>query len=229
MVNVSNYGYNKRFMEDVMNNNGARTQSNTRSESYNCGGFALGTFSWYYPYDEDIVDYAYDHGFIDDEEKADICDEDQIDRGSYEWEEEDFLLEYDGNQKSCDTIPTYKVWKSMYLLDRLEEYTPDIFYKNSGYIEYFIDKMLKEIPNLRVINEFSDLKENEYCVAFRVGRGDFHYVRSNNSKCNVWIGKQGWWRVKKLTPNVSDNLEEFFDGLFGGRYDSDTILFAKVA
>lgn len=228
MVNVSNYGYNKNFLADAMNRNGARTQSNTRSESYNCGGFALGTFSWYYPYGSDIVDYAYDHGFINEAQKEEIYAD--VDRESYEWEEEDFLCDFNGSKKTCDVIPTYEVWKSMAIQDCLECCVPSIFNRNSGFMEYFIDKMLKEIPKLRVINDFSDLKENEYCVAFRVGHGDFHYIRSNNSKCDVWIGKMGWNRVKRIDEEVStDNLEEFFDVLFGMRYDSDTILFAKEA
>ena len=35
---------------DPFNRNGKRNRSNTDTDAYNCGGFALGTYSWYLPY-----------------------------------------------------------------------------------------------------------------------------------------------------------------------------------
>lgn len=35
---------------DPFNRNGKRNRSNTDTDDYNCGGFALGTYSWYLPY-----------------------------------------------------------------------------------------------------------------------------------------------------------------------------------
>ena len=40
------YGY-----EDELNLNGFRNIRNTDKEFYNCGGYALGTYSWYCPHD----------------------------------------------------------------------------------------------------------------------------------------------------------------------------------
>lgn len=236
MVTISNYGYERKFANDPFNKDNRRRQKNTKTEAYNCGGFALGTFSWYAPYDIDIVDYAFNHGFIDEEERADVlscADEDE-----YYWAEQDFLDNWNErtNNKGVPTnathnIPVYKCWANYNMLDRLEEYCGDLFKKNSGFMEYFIGVMLREIEGLRIINSLSDLKDNEYCVAFRVGCYDFHYIRSNNAKCETWIGKMGDCRVREL-PNVTKaalGSEKFFDFLFGSRYNSDTILFAKVA
>ena len=38
---------------DPFNHNGKRNRSNTDTDDYNCGGFALGTYSWYAPYRSD--------------------------------------------------------------------------------------------------------------------------------------------------------------------------------
>ena len=38
---------------DPFNRNGKRNRSNTDTDAYNCGGFALGTYSWYVPYRSD--------------------------------------------------------------------------------------------------------------------------------------------------------------------------------
>lgn len=46
---------------DPFNRNGKRNRSNTDTDAYNCGGFALGTYSWYVPYrsDEQMNIYAH--------------------------------------------------------------------------------------------------------------------------------------------------------------------------
>lgn len=61
---------------DPFNRNGKRNRSNTDTDDYNCGGFALGTYSWYLPYrlDEqmDIYDrWADIQMWLDDAEDAD--------------------------------------------------------------------------------------------------------------------------------------------------------------
>ena len=38
---------------DPFNRNGKRNRSNTDTDAYNCGGFALSTYSWYVPYRSD--------------------------------------------------------------------------------------------------------------------------------------------------------------------------------
>lgn len=40
---------------DLFNNECARNIHNTNTRFYNCAGYALGTFSWYQPYDDDLL------------------------------------------------------------------------------------------------------------------------------------------------------------------------------
>ena len=42
--------------KDLFNNERVRNIHNTDAYSYNCAGYALGTFSWYYPFDKDMYD-----------------------------------------------------------------------------------------------------------------------------------------------------------------------------
>lgn len=39
--------------DDFLNRRHERNSENTEGFMYNCGGFALGTYNWYFPYDED--------------------------------------------------------------------------------------------------------------------------------------------------------------------------------
>ena len=45
---------------DPFNRNGKRNRSNTDTDAYNCGGFALSTYSWYVPYRSDEQTNIYD-------------------------------------------------------------------------------------------------------------------------------------------------------------------------
>lgn len=45
---------------DPFNRNGKRNRSNTDTDAYNCGGFALSTYSWYVPYRSDEQMNIYD-------------------------------------------------------------------------------------------------------------------------------------------------------------------------
>ena len=62
--------WESKFYEDVYNVNGKRNRKNTERNQYNCGGYALETFSWVLPcdteeeceelYDFDMWEYDYD-------------------------------------------------------------------------------------------------------------------------------------------------------------------------
>ena len=47
---------------DPLNRDNSRNIKNTERYLYNCGGYALGIFSWYCPHDEDDVD---EYGYFD--------------------------------------------------------------------------------------------------------------------------------------------------------------------
>lgn len=84
-----------------------------------------------------------------------------------------------------------------------------------------VESMLADIPNLRIINDVSELKENEYAFAFRVGDGDFHFIkRANNGH---WFHKAGasyFIRTMKT--------EDVFNTFWSGRYNGPITLFAKL-
>jgi hypothetical protein len=46
--------------EDELNLNGYRNINNTSKYAYNCGGYALGTYSWYQPHSKDEKGYLFD-------------------------------------------------------------------------------------------------------------------------------------------------------------------------
>lgn len=72
--------YEMRFYEDEYNVNGKRNRKNTEREDYNCGGYALQTFSWILPCeDEDECSELYDLD-IDWEEEEDNIDEESLNR-----------------------------------------------------------------------------------------------------------------------------------------------------
>ena len=56
--------------DDPFNRDKKRNVSNTQRHTYNCGGYALGTFSWYCPHDEadEKGRSCYDYGFDSKEE-----------------------------------------------------------------------------------------------------------------------------------------------------------------
>ena len=46
-------GYSE-ICKDWLNRSGLRNADNTDIDLYNCGGYALGTYSWYMPYPENF-------------------------------------------------------------------------------------------------------------------------------------------------------------------------------
>ena len=56
--------------DDPFNKNNNRNVRNTPKRNYNCGGYALETFSWYCPHTEedDNTFFGYDYGFDTQEE-----------------------------------------------------------------------------------------------------------------------------------------------------------------
>ena len=57
--------------EDYLNKNKTRNQDNTYESGYNCGGYALRTFSWFYP---DEAGTGFDWAEREDVIQDMICD-----------------------------------------------------------------------------------------------------------------------------------------------------------
>ena len=56
MFSPDSYEY---YGHDLYNRNGLRNVRNTVRHTYNCGGYALGTFSWYLPYESDRYGFVW--------------------------------------------------------------------------------------------------------------------------------------------------------------------------
>lgn len=147
------YGY-----EDELNLNGFRNIRNTDKEFYNCGGYALGTYSWYCPNDDGWDSSIYDDHFT------------------------------------------------------MEERT-----------QFAIDYMLNDFCDLRVIKTLEEVTENEYAIAFRLAKDDFHYMVK---KGNKWYSKAGSsYKIKKFSQEIVLGKAWFTD--YGVTYDGPLVLFAK--
>lgn len=89
------------------------------------------------------------------------------------------------------------------------------YYANDYLMEVFVDRILKDFSDVRVINDFDELDSDEYGVVFACGDDDFHFGRYDEG---IYSHKQGCYEVE-----IARNEDE----IFGDRYYSDRIYFAK--
>ena len=89
------------------------------------------------------------------------------------------------------------------------------YYANDYLMEVFVDRILKDFSDVRVINDFDELDSDEYGVVFACGDDDFHFGRYDKG---IYSHKQGSYQVE-----IAGNEDE----IFGDRYYSDRIYFAK--
>lgn len=89
------------------------------------------------------------------------------------------------------------------------------YYANDYLMEVFVDRILKDFSDVRVINDFDDLDSDEYGVVLACGDDDFHFGRYDEG---IYSHKQGGYIVE-----IVENEDE----IFGDRYYSDRIYFAK--
>ncbi len=147
--------YNLPYNDDLFNLNHNRTIKNTPRSMFNCGGYALNTFSWYQPGEDCNMWYYYDSSNMED------------------------------------------------------------------YTDYCIDVMLEDFDDLRVINDLSEIRSNEYAIAFRLSsNGDFHYIKRD--KTHHWRHKRGCCATI-MTMTEYEVLNTFWCGI----YDGPLVLFAK--
>ena len=89
------------------------------------------------------------------------------------------------------------------------------YYANDYLMEVLVDRILKDFSDVRVINDFDDLDSDEYGIVFACGDDDFHFGRYDEG---IYSHKQGCYEVE-----IAGNEDE----IFGDRYYSDRIYFAK--
>ena len=89
------------------------------------------------------------------------------------------------------------------------------YYANEYLIQVFVDRVLKDFSDVRVIDDFDELDSDEYGIVFACGDDDFHFGRYDEG---IYSHKQGGYEVE-----IARNEDE----IFGDRYYSDRIYFAK--
>lgn len=169
--------------------------------SYNCMGFALGTYEW-----EEVEAYGYG------EDEVPIYDE-ETGEEDYEYEDAyadpfvfqsavDELLSfsgkaYDGYDYEEDAYDVMGVYPSIRLLQILD----------GDNCHYYDDKFVKM------------LKEDEYLITYRLASDDFHYARRMSD--GRWYHKRGYLPIEE----VSDN-DLFNEEIWHGRYYGDIAVLA---
>lgn len=115
-----------------------------------------------------------------------------------------------------------------YAFESFDWYQPSHFSHRTLQREYngvytCAQRIVEDFQGLvRIIKEMSELKENEYLVAFRTGPGDFHFVKRASN---------GNWRHKRGISSKIERMskkEVFSDNWASGKYISPVVLFAVV-
>lgn len=138
-----------------------RNIENTRKHLYNCGGYALGTYSWYCPHDE-------------------------THKGFFDHSSEETMEE--------QTLAHARI-------------------------------ILKEIQNIRMINQVEEATENEEVIAFRLSETicDFHFMVRKHKR---WYHKQGSYKEIKNVPTEKVFCDCWIND-DGDKYTGMIVLFAR--
>ena len=103
--------------------------------------------------------------------------------------------------------------------DRLfEDWCSDL--TSNDKLQETVEWMLERVPDLRLVNGVEDLEEDEYLIAYKCGRTDFHYCKRLPS--GQWWHKMGSSRTRRISEKAV-----YADTWLHGKYDSDTAFFAK--
>ena len=209
--------------EDTKNTAHERTLDNVNMIAFNCGGYALETFNWFLPImnktavdDDAEVKWLDANGF---ESRWDYC---EATRDLEEDELEDYirLKEVEGEEEILNLLSEISLPDDMDIEDA-EDYALDLYqnhdYRSEVALRIASLSMLKAFPDMRIINDWTELKDDEYGVAYRGSDNDFHFIKFDQKK-NEYSHKMGWQDVRTI-----ENLDEGFEP----RYDSRTVYFAK--
>ena len=195
-------------------------ETELNSFSYNCGGYALGTYNWYIPFNNrDLV--------------SDNAEEDWLTRNNCEsyWDlnEKDLeslnsYIDYsvdEGELELYDMLSKINIPKGMGIEDAQDEISNMYYnhiYNTKLALEIATYNMLHTFKDMRQIKSWKELKSDEYGIAYRCSDDDFHFVKYDQLK-NKFSHKMGFFDVEEL-PSMEAGFEEY-------GYSSDTIYFAK--
>lgn len=182
------------YMDDPLNKTNYRNTNNTYNEDFNCGGWALNTFNWLCPF----VTHALMCGLADLEDEADDCDDECDDDEVLAMNENRFFTDVNDYEKRLNNY-----------LNECHEYGGDdgIFYDTQwdNTIVAMLSKMhlLAAFPDMREVNSFDELNDDEYGIAFATRDDDFHFIRYFDG---VITGKCGGLGIHEYD-SIEDGLD----------------------
>lgn len=182
------------YMDDPLNKTNYRNTNNTYNEDFNCGGWALNTFNWLCPF----VTHASMCGLADLEDEADDCDDECDDDEVLAMNENRFFTDVNDYEKRLNNY-----------LNECHEYDGDdgIFYGTQwdNTIVAMLSKMhlLAAFPDMREVNSFDELNDDEYGIAFATRDDDFHFIRYFDG---VITGKCGGLGIHEYD-SIEDGLD----------------------
>lgn len=182
------------YMDDPLNKTNYRNTNNTYNEDFNCGGWALNTFNWLCPF----VTHASMCGLADLEDEADDCDDECDDDEVLAMNENRFFTDVNDYEKRLNNY-----------LNECHEYGGDdgIFYGTQwdNTIVAMLSKMhlLAAFLDMREVNSFDELNDDEYGIAFATRDDDFHFIRYFDG---VITGKCGGLGIHEYD-SIEDGLD----------------------
>lgn len=175
---------------DFLNSTGERDICNTNIRDYNCFGFAFQNFVWGGPiWCEPNFNRMVDEGYVEEAYNYNMFFYSNLNSYCYDEDETDYYYN--------------EIWY---------DYTFD----SEPAMQLAIDNMLAAFPDLRLINSFDELMEDEYGIAYATGGFDYHYI--------VYYPEVGYFH--KMGSGIIERIDSLDEG-FGDRYDSKIVLFAK--
>lgn len=124
-------------MYDYLNRKHRRNQYNTKILDYNCGGYALGTYNWYFPYNYDrevTVEELIYEGF-NEEEIYNILLKEDVDNMLYDFEGRLRLINTEEEANSDEIVIAYRIFIDFCLDNNKLYYEDSDFHyrvKNNG-------------------------------------------------------------------------------------------------
>ena len=206
-----------RPMSDIYNSDGTRNMNTVVTESCNCGGYALETYNWFLPiFIESVVS--------DDAEEKWLIENEYEDTDNLDWKEESDM--YATIQDAVnETFANLKEEAEYIFGDNYNEQVEkevELVYFSSLYntetaLALASAHMLEVFDDLRAVESFDELEEDEYGIIYRGGGWDFHFVKYDQLT-DTYTHKMGFHEVEEV---------EDEDEAFGEEYDSRSLYFAK--
>lgn len=204
-VGYVEYDHNNEY--DSFNQDNSRDYENAYVGSYNCFGFALGTYNWGAP----VCIYKNTSMYED-------CIYNNIDYHNKDYyiikkETIDLIKNY-----FIDTYGTLANFISQKSYSKFADYIMNGYnYGDSMILELANYNMLAAFPDMRRIDSFDELQDDEYGIVYAACYSDFHYGIK-------YKGEEGYYH-KMGHSDIEWVYRE--DDIFGARYDSKRYYYAK--